>query len=157
MTKRKKKRANSKSQRGKLQQFARNMKRDGTLGNNKLIFNPAGEVKMSDVLGQVIEPYLEELETLDAYRTLVTAGAMAWNNTLLPPEGQAAGFTAIDGLDIPAKNKEIMKELIMTLMKRKQALFPDIRRFIISYEVSDLGNQWHLSVASTIGTGETPS
>ena len=157
MTKRKKKRANSKSQRGKLQQFARKMKRDGTLGDNKLILNPPGEVKMSDLLNQIIEPYAEDLETLDAYRMLVTAGAMAWNNTLLPPEGQAAGFAAMNKLDIPAENKEIMKELIMTLMKRKLALFPDIRRFIVSYEVSDLGDQWHLSVASTMPPGEKPT
>ena len=128
------------------------MKRDGTLGNNKLVLNPPGEIKMSDALGQVLEPYAEDIETLEAYRMLVTIGAMAWNNTLLPPEGQAAGFAASDKLDV--KDKNTMKELILILMKRKLDLFPDVRRFIISYEVSDLGNEWHLSVASTLQSEE---
>ena len=154
MAKKKKKRRDSKSHRGKLQRFARQMKRDGTLGNNKIILNPPGEIKMSDALGQVIAPYTGDAETLDAYRKLVTMGAMAWNNTLLPPEGQAAGFAAIDKLDMASAEKEVMKDLMRTLMERKLALFPDVRRFIVNFEVSDLGHEWYLSIASTLQQGD---
>ena len=110
---------------------------------------------MSEMLGQIIEPYIADAETLDAYHKLVSIGAIAWNNTLLPPEGQAEGFAIADKLEMSAEDKEIMNELIIALMKRKINLFPEIHRFIVDFEVSDMGNQWHLSVASTMPPGES--
>ena len=56
-----------------------------------------------------------------------------------------AGFSA-DAGELKAGLKEIVGELIA----RKQSLFPDNTRKIISFELTDAGSSFHLTVASTL-------
>jgi hypothetical protein len=46
------------------------------------------------------------------------------------------------------RDLEAAAEVIVTLMRRKEQLFPHDHRAILSWEVSELGNQFHVSVAS---------
>jgi hypothetical protein len=105
-----------------------------------------------------MEPYLDSAETLNAYRSLAGIAAIAWNNSLLPPKEQVKPSELIDKLDMPEEDLLTMEELLTTMMKRKKVLFPDVERFIVSHEVTGTGRgNWHLSVASTLLTGDDPA
>jgi hypothetical protein len=43
-----------------------------------------------------------------------------------------------------------LKEIVGALIARKQALFSGYTRKIINFEVTDAGNSFHLTVASTL-------
>jgi hypothetical protein len=43
-----------------------------------------------------------------------------------------------------------LKEIVGALIARKQSLFPDNTRKIISFELTDAGSSFHLTVASTL-------
>ena len=45
-------------------------------------------IKMSDVLEEFVEPYLEFAETEEAYRKLLSVAVVAWNVALFPEKGQ---------------------------------------------------------------------
>lgn len=42
------------------------------------------------------------------------------------------------------------QEILDELIARKQALFPDNKRYIVEFELQDTGKTFHLSVASTL-------
>ncbi|WP_026735873.1 hypothetical protein [Fischerella sp. PCC 9605] len=43
-----------------------------------------------------------------------------------------------------------VKEIISELMARKNQYFAKIKRFIVQYNLKDTGEEYHLSVASTL-------
>ena len=158
MAKKRQKRRSSKSSRSQLRRLANKIKREGLFTDSHILYEPASEIKMSEALIALMQPYLDDAETLNAYRSLVGIAAVAWNNSLLPPETQMKPSELIDKLNLPAEDHILMKELLTTLMKRKKALFPNVQRFIVSHEVTDMGRgDWHLSVASTLLTGDDPT
>ena len=158
MAKKRQKRRDSKSNRSQLRRLANKVKREGLFTDSQILYEPAGEIKMSEALITVMQPYLDDAETLNAYRNLASIATLAWNNTLLPAEAQIKPSELIHKLNLPAEDQTLIGELLTTMMKRKKALFPDVQRFIVSHEVTGLGRgDWHLSVASTLLTGEDPT
>ena len=59
------------------------------LGTHKVMHNPPGQVKMSEVLRDFLDPYWHIPGTEEAMRQLITTALVAWNTALLPPEEQA--------------------------------------------------------------------
>ncbi|MCB8921026.1 MAG: hypothetical protein H6662_05525 [Ardenticatenaceae bacterium] len=55
---------------------------------------------------------------------------------------------------MPVEAQAEGRELFMALLERKQRHFAHIKRFIINYEVTDLGDDWHLAVASSVSPEE---
>jgi hypothetical protein len=158
MAKKRQKRRGSKSSRSHLRRLANKVKREGLFADSQVLYEPAGEIKMSEALIALMEPYLDSIETLNAYRNLASMAAIAWNNSVLPPEAQMKPSELINKLDMPAEDLPLMEELLTSLLKRKKALFPDVQRMIVSYEVTGTGRgNWHLSVASTLLTGDDPA
>jgi hypothetical protein len=80
---------------------------------------------------------------------LIGAAATAWNLSLLSeaerPEALRQAFRNANVRDI-----EAAAQVIVTLMRRKEQLFPDDRRTIVSWAVSESGNQCHVTVASLV-------
>ena len=118
----------------------------------KLLLNPQGEISMSDAIWKLIEPYKHDAPTYGAFRTLVTFACTAWNASILPADKQSdlidkilsatSTKTTEDRLDIFA--------LITALMERKKRLFPDVSRMILEFKVTDIGDGFHIAVASTM-------
>jgi hypothetical protein len=107
---------------------------------------------MSAVLGDFIEPYVEHTDSEESYRKLVTLAIMAWNASLLPETEPQEMIKKVFDEGIPTGTKELKKELsdiVNQLIVRKKAYFSQYKRYIIDFEVVDLGDQYHLSVAST--------
>jgi hypothetical protein len=125
----------------------------GSLGDLKFVVEPKGQVKMSDVLERFAEPYLEFVDTTEQHRKLFTLAALAWNASFLPPGEQAKMIDEVLGAGFPADAGELkagLKEIVGALIARKQALFSGYTRKIINFELTDAGNSFHLTVASTL-------
>jgi hypothetical protein len=52
------------------------------------------------------------------------------------------------------EDAEVMYRMIGEMMQRKQTLYPDVHRFIVSFEVEDVRDGWYISVASTLSPEE---
>jgi hypothetical protein len=119
----------------------------------RVVYQPAGHEKMSEVLEDFVEPYRELADTEDAFRELLTLGIVAWNAALLPEDGwQAmtdemfdAGFS-----HAPRADRARARELVELLVRRKLEHFAANQRAIISFELTDTGDSFHLSVISTL-------
>jgi hypothetical protein len=120
---------------------------------SKVVYEPAGREKMSEVLEDFIEPYRDLADTEDAFRKLLNLGMLAWNAALLPEDKRramidetlGAGFSRASSPD-RAQARGFVEEMV----RRKLEHFPDNRRSIISFELTDTGTGYHLAVASTL-------
>jgi len=118
-----------------------------------MVMNPQGEVKMSEVLKELVEPYLDFARNHSQREKLFSIAAIAWNLALIPESERRQMIDQVieqvmRGNDPLARQdaQEIMDELIA----RKQTLFADNKRFIIEFHLQDIGKEFHLSVASTL-------
>ena len=120
---------------------------------SKVVYEPAGGEKMSEVLEDFVEPYRELADTDDSFRKLLTLGMLAWNAALLPEDQRwamidemlAAGFSRCSKADLAAG-----REVVEVLVRRKEEQFAENQRAIISFQLTDTGDGYHLSVASTL-------
>jgi arylsulfatase A-like enzyme len=112
-----------------------------------------GREKMSDVLEDFVDPYWDMADDADALRKLLSLAVLAWDAALLPePKRQAmiddtlgAGFSRASEAD-----RAQAREFVELMVKRKLEHFPDNRRAIISFTLTDTGTGYHLSVASSL-------
>jgi hypothetical protein len=110
---------------------------------------PKEDPRLSERLVDLIAPYREDGLTSERYEMLIGAAATAWNLSLLPeaerPEALGQSFRRARVRDV-----EGVAEVIVTLMRRKEQLFPNDDRTIVTWEVSESGGQCHVTVASLV-------
>ena len=124
----------------------------GLLDKVEVRYEPSGVTKMSEVLIDFIEPYVEYAETYEAYQKLVMVAIVAWNTTLLPEKKQKAMVKKmIKSLSLPRSDARDMKGIIEELIARKNRHFAEHTRTIVDYQVTETRDGFHLSVASTLG------
>ena len=126
----------------------------------KLVVSPQGEVKMSEVLEDFIEPYREFAQTKEATRRLLTLATFAWNTALSPkPEQQEMIDQVLTDALIEGdkKLKAEIQDLIQELIARKNRYFSEYKRMIIDFELKKVGSGYHLSVASTLSPESSES
>lgn len=119
----------------------------------KVVVNPAGEAKMSEVLKDFIEPYQESAQTLLDIRRLLTLATTAWNVALFPTLDRQKLIDDILTDELVEGDKKVkakIQDLINELIERKNRYFSDNKRFIVNFELKDVGNGYYLSVASTL-------
>jgi len=125
----------------------------GLLDNDKyeVRYEPKGVPKMSEVLVDLIEPYVEYAETYEAYQKLVTVAVVAWNNSLLPERNHKPIIKkTIKSLSLLRSDAQDMKRIIEELIERKKKHFPEHTRPIVDYQVTETRDGYHLSVASIL-------
>ena len=116
------------------------------------IVNPVeGVVKMSDAIDELLKPYEDQAETMEAYEKLLAVGCMAWNAANMSKSKQN---NAIRGFikGIPEMTRELeldMIDLMKSLVKRKNSLYPNDERMVIKYQVTENKNDFDLSIAYT--------
>lgn len=117
------------------------------------------EQKISNAISKIVDSEVGENASLDEYRHWVHAIVLAWNVSLLPLEEQAnmlknlgdfAGKTDPGG--VPAAQAELLR-----LIERKRLMFPDDKRFIVSYDVQFVGNKVHLTAAAISAPPQHPA
>jgi len=120
---------------------------------SKVVYEPAGREKMSEVLEEFIEPYSDLADTDEAFEKLLNLGVLAWNAALLPEDERQAIIDKTVETGLPGSSKAdrtLAREVIETLIRRKQEHFAANQRAIISFKLTDTGDGLHLSVASTL-------
>ena len=110
---------------------------------------PKEDLRLSERLVDLIAPYRADGLTPQRHEMLIGAAATAWNLSLLPEtERPEALREAVRSAKV--REVEAIVEVIGTLMRRKEQLFPDDHRTIMSWEVSESGGQCHVTVASLV-------
>ena len=117
----------------------------------KFLFNPKGEISMSDAISQLIEPYKDDAPEFNSFNNLVTFACIAWNTSVLPEDQRNEALGKMVAV-IPGRMKDRLDTLALLteLMERKRKLFPNITRMIMEHKVTDQGNNFHIAVASTL-------
>ncbi|MCI0611299.1 MAG: hypothetical protein L0Z71_19850 [Anaerolineae bacterium] len=117
----------------------------------KFLFNPKGEISMSDAISQLIKPYRDDAPDYNSFNNLVTFACIAWNTSILPEEKRDEALAKMVDV-IPGRMEDRFDTLALLteLMERKRKLFPDITRMIMEYKVTDQGNNFHIAIASTL-------
>ncbi len=131
------------------------MKEKGTFDGRKILYEPKGEVKMSEVMIDFIDPYTTHTETYDAYNKLVMLAIMAWNAALLPRnERKTLLDRSISKMPISRTEKKELRRLLGVLIERKDKHFADYTRTIMDYQITETKNNFHLSIASSLAIDE---
>lgn len=111
---------------------------------------PARE-SMSDVMVEFLDPYLDDVGTLQAFERIVDLGVLAWNAALLDEE-RIREFLEEFAAN-PAEDPETRRtvtDLLRSLVERKKAHFAGNRRIIRAFKVRDTGSQFGLTVVSSL-------
>ena len=129
------------------------MEKQGLLEDTVVIHEPRGKEKMSEVLEEFAQPYLDLVDdSLEMQNKVIAMAVLAWNFTLLPrKERKAAVEDLVSSLasqdeEMEEDTRQIVKEMI----KRKKRYFRANKRFILSYDISKTKDGFYLSVASTL-------
>ena len=117
----------------------------------KVVTNVPGEEKMSAVLGHFIEPYVHLTKTREAYESLVTVAAVAWNTAIFSPEEREELLRKTEK-NLPKDSRQGFHDLVTELMERKRRYFADNQWMILSYEITVLPGQYRLAVLSALTT-----
>ncbi len=117
----------------------------------KFLFNPKGEISMSDAISQLIEPYKDDAPDYNSFSNLVTFACIAWNTSVLPDSQRNEALGKMADI-IPGRMEDRLDTLALLteLMERKRKLFPNVTRVIMEHKVTDQGNNFHIAIASTL-------
>ena len=116
----------------------------------KVVVEPSGAIRMSDVLQDFAKPLLLESVTDAEVKDAIKFSILVWNASLVPsPKKEDLIGTFIKQLSTP-ENTESVKSYIDMLLKRKKDKFPNINRAIIDCQFSGSGKNLRFDVASNL-------
>src|SRR5260370_29717067 len=104
-------------------------------GDTAIVYDPPGAAKMSEVLLEFVEPYMESAVTEDALRKLLTMAIVAWNAALIPPAEREAIIRKTEDSLLPGMRADF-RAILAPLILRKQQYFSDNRRSIIDFTLT---------------------
>ena len=131
------------------------MQEEGIFGDlaANMVIEPKGEVKMSEVLKQFVEPYRDTVHNLQQCKSLLSLAGIAWNAALMSESEQQSivdEFLEESLVTDDAQTKQDTKEIIAELIARKNQHFSHIKRLIMDFDVKQFGQRYDISVASTL-------
>ncbi len=106
--------------------------------------------KMSEVIANFAQPWLELAKTEEQHKTLLRLALLAWNAALLP---EAKRWEGTDPKITEALGEPGMR-LLQQMIARKLALYADIEWPILDYELSGSGEDLRLNVISGVTNPE---
>lgn len=114
-----------------------------------------GEVKMSDVIMTLADPYIEQChDDENAIRNVISAAVLAWNMSWMPQEEsitpKKTWFGKLLSAFFPAREgvNEDMKPLLAELIQRRRIMFPNLGSLIVKHRVKFTDDNINLSIAS---------
>jgi len=131
----------------------RRQRRPGSDSGEYLSFDAPAGVKMSEVLGEFVEPLADDVPDAEAYRRLVTLGVLAWNVALTPEPRRQEMIDDMLGKGLTAESREARatcEEIVDWLIVRKQRYFAAYTRPILKFTVEDRGDHYYLMVMSAV-------
>lgn len=131
------------------QRLIRRMRQQGF--DQKVVRAAPGEVKMSEVLREFLDPYWHVPKDEASMRKLITMSLVAWDASLRPKSERPAYLAGIIGT-LPPEAHEDFYAIVHEMIERKEKHFAQYTRPIVDYELTDLGHDYHLSVMSFVPT-----
>jgi hypothetical protein len=135
-----------------LTQFAKKMTQDYlSQSEAKLVMNPVGVVRMSEVLEEFADPYIDQAQDGEERKKIFSVAMFAWNLALEPEELRQSKINEVVERTMPngtKKNRADMRLLLEELIARKYQHFNEVNRLIVDFQMKGSGDQFHLSVAS---------
>ncbi len=127
----------------------------GALGDKftAMVTNPQAEVKMSEVLEEFVEPYLDFARNRNQREKLFSIAVIAWNLAIMPERDRKPMIDQLIEQGLKGNDplaQQDTREILDEMIARKQALFADNKRYIVEFQLQDRGKTFHLSVASTL-------
>lgn len=112
----------------------------------KILRNPAGREKMSEVIGEFAQPWMDLVRTDEDYATILRLAIIAWNSAHLAEQER---FEGLDPEMVKALGEPGMK-LLRSMIDYKLAHYSDYNRPILDYEISGAGPNLRLEVVSSV-------
>lgn len=109
-----------------------------------------GQVSLSDVFVDYISPYRRFATKTDAFYKLLAVACVGWNAGLLPPDERKE---MLDNVRKTMPDKQTLEDfdaIVDSFIERKQKHYAEHTRMILDYELTDLGDDYHISVVSMI-------
>jgi len=116
-------------------------------------FDAPGGVKMSEVLGEFVKPYVDLVDGIESYRRLLTLAVLAWNAALAPEAKRREMVDEVLREGLGTASGEWLaagKEIVDQLIERKQRHFAGYQRPILDFVVEDRGDHYYLMVTSPL-------
>jgi hypothetical protein len=121
-----------------------------------LVVSPPGMQKMSEVLEQFAEAYIDDVTFADqGLHELYSLCVLAWNTALLPENqheevlDKIVRECVIRGTE---SDRRTFRRLIESMVERKKTQFPNVNRGILAFDLKDTGDDtYYLNVVSTPG------
>jgi hypothetical protein len=130
-------------------ELAERIKEQKEFSDSKIIVEPPGQVKMSKVIVDFIEPFMEFAEDEEAEEFVVMAAIMAWNSNLIPPQEQKK-FIKNFRKKMGTIDAELFKIMLSMMRNYKEENYPDLKRFILDYQLLHTQEGMHLNVVSSM-------
>jgi len=118
----------------------------------KIVTPGAGQLKMSGVIQDFVEPYFEALGDFQQCSAFVPLAIVAWNTALMPEENHAEAISTY--LEISKPNHDPIevhgvRQLLEDLIEDKLENFEEFDRMVIDYDfyIAPDG-EWRLSIVS---------
>ena len=117
--------------------------------NAKIVQNPPGLAKMSQVFEDFLAPEMDNAEGEEQLRQVLTLGMIAWNASLLRPAEREKLLQDTEQT-MPAEVRAALRLLVEPLIRRKEEHFAEHRRFILKYILTYDADGPYLQVVSSM-------
>jgi hypothetical protein len=110
--------------------------------------------KISNAISEILDTEIDKNAPLEDYRACVNTIVMAWNMTLVPPEMQEKQLKALEAFVRLQSQADVADDiasalsLVKRLMQKKEVMFPDDKRFIVSHDCQFIGGKVHITAAA---------
>jgi len=133
--------------------FLKKVKESKDLPVSKVVVDPEGEVKMSEVILDFAKPFLDKCEDEESERKAIGLAIIIWNMSLFSKKDQDREIEKLCSDLSPtddANDFAALMDHVNVLLERKKKYYPGNKRAIINYQTSGSGKNRRLDVASTI-------
>ena len=126
----------------------------GSPSDDRTIDNPEG-IAISPSLVELVQPYLDEAESLNEVKVIVSAGALAWNSVIMPEAERKRTLENI-AASLDDETAPAYLSLVQELADRKQDMFPDDPRVITGWDVRKKAGRPYVTVSAVVNLPEEP-
>jgi len=151
----KKKKREKRKKRGKSKReiLYDKVKKSKIMSPSKIVVEPQGVEKMSEVIIDVAKPLLDVCENVEAEKKAISIAIIVWNICLLPESEQDEAIQKLCDDLAPSRDASDIATFmfyINKIMERKKKHYSHIIRAVVNYHISDTAEGFHLDVASTL-------
>jgi hypothetical protein len=109
-------------------------------------------IKISEALLNISEPLRMQYREPHRMQAIIAVAVMAWNISLFPDEEHAhVQGMLLESLppQLSGEDVGVLVSTIDTLIARKRLLYPQVREYILSHQLSFVDNKVTLTVSTT--------